>query len=186
MIDKDSNIGTVLYIILGIILAFGVNQGLSIALQTDMPIVAVESNSMVPTFNKGDILVLQGTESPKEADIIVFSVPDRSTPIVHRIVDINPDGTYQTKGDANFGQLPFEKRVTKEQIHGKVISIIPYIGWVKIGLSEIFFNYIMPNYLWVILIVIVAVALFISFFGSDDYYVKREKEHKFRYKPKRK
>jgi len=68
---------SIFYVIVGVILAFGVNQGLAFALSTDMPIVAVESNSMIPTFYKGDILVLQGVPADQimVGDIIVFSPP---------------------------------------------------------------------------------------------------------------
>jgi signal peptidase I len=106
---------------------------------------------MTPTFNRGDILVLQGipAEQLKIGDVIVFSPVTRQTPIVHRIIEINHDGTFQTKGDANSGQLPFEKSIQPEQIHGKEIAIIPYLGWVKIGMNE----FIMPNILWVALII---------------------------------
>jgi signal peptidase len=140
---------SIFYIVVGVVLALGVNQGLALALSTDMPIVAVESNSMVPTFYRGDILILQGL--PKEQlsvnDIIVFSPPNQEMPIVHRIIDINPDGTFQTKGDANAGQLWYEKSIKAPQIHGKAIMIIPLLGWIKIITME----YILPNVVWMIL-----------------------------------
>lgn len=166
-IPKPMN-STVGYVLLGIVLAFLINQGMAFALSTDMPIVAVESNSMIPTFYKGDILVLQGTpvDQLKIGDIIVFSpkgkasgsiigLPigsDGSTPIVHRIVKANPDGSFQTKGDANPGQLYFEKHIEPYQIHGKSVLIIPYLGWVKIGITE----YVVPNALWVAIAAILA------------------------------
>ena len=136
------------YIVLGVVLALGINQGLAFALSTDMPIVAVESNSMVPEFYKGDMLVLQGTQREQitEGDIIVFDPPGGGTPIVHRIVEINPDGTFQTKGDANNGQLYYEKEIDYSQIHGRVVMILPYMGWIKIGMVQ----YLLPNILWVI------------------------------------
>ncbi len=141
------NVSTILYILGGIALAFLINQGLGIALATDMPVVAVESNSMVPTFYKGDLLILQGTlpEQLGEGDVIVFFPEGSGRAIVHRIIEVNPDGTFQTKGDANANQLPFEKRISSEQIHGKKIAIIPWLGWVKIGVMEI----LLPNILWV-------------------------------------
>ena len=132
---------TLLYIVLGIVLAFGINNGLALALSTDLPIVAVESNSMVPTFRQGDILVRQGQPYYAVGDIIVFSHGTGETPVVHRIVQLNPDGTYQTKGDANASQLPFERSIRPENVHGKVTLIIPYLGWIKIGMTE----YILPN-----------------------------------------
>jgi signal peptidase I len=156
---------TVLYIALGILLAFGLNQGLAFGLSTELPIVAVESNSMVPTFQKGDILILQGipAEDLKVEDIVVFNPPNQDIPVVHRIVLINPDGTFQTKGDANNGQLPFEKSIQASQIKGKEIIIIPYLGWVKIGINE----YILPN--------IILIIAFAGVAGAGYYTYKKRK-----------
>lgn len=146
---SDYSNSSIFYIIVGVVLALGINQGLAFALSTDMPIVAVESNSMVPEFYKGDMLVLQGTsqESLSVGDIIVFDPPAGGTPVVHRIVEINDDGTFQTKGDANNGQLYYERNIGYEQIHGMVVLIIPYAGWIKIGMMEFF----IPNLIWVFL-----------------------------------
>lgn len=142
---------SVFYIIFGVALAFGINGGLALALNTDMPVVAVESNSMIPTFSRGDILVLQGipADQLKIGDIIVFSPGPQQIPVVHRIIEINPDNTFQTRGDNNPGQLPFERRIESSQIHGKAILIIPYLGWLKIGLTQ----YVLTNWLLVVLVV---------------------------------
>lgn len=160
---KEIN-GSAAYIILGIILAFGINQGLALALSTDIPVVAVESNSMVPTFQKGDILVLQGVDAENLiiGDIIVFEPLVQETPVVHRVIQINDDGTVQTKGDANSKQLPFEMRIQETQIHGKVISIVPYLGWVKIGMSE----YILPNLHWVIMGAVLIIVLYMIMYNK--------------------
>jgi signal peptidase len=150
---------TIAYIIVGVILAWGINQGMALALSTDMPVVAVESNSMIPVFYKGDILVLTGTVGgPEIGDVVVYSVAGRSVPIVHRIVKVNPDGSYQTKGDANSGQLPFEQHVEESSIHGKVVAIVPYLGWVKLVVSE----YVIPNAAYVIL---AAVLIALVYYG---------------------
>jgi len=139
--EKES-LSTLVYIIVGILLAFGANQALAFGLTTDMPMVAVESNSMVPTFSRGDILILQGVPSNELeiGDVIVFSPPGRATPVVHRLITKNPDGTFQTKGDANSGQLAFEKRIEPAQIHGRSIATIPYLGWIKIGATTLLFE----------------------------------------------
>ncbi|MEM5871806.1 MAG: signal peptidase I, partial [Candidatus Aenigmatarchaeota archaeon] len=161
---------TIVYIFLGVFLAFGINFVLGQALSTDMPVVAVESNSMVPTFSQGDILVVQGVKSNEEykdflkvGDIIVFSVEGRSVPIVHRIIEINPDWTYQTKGDANSGQHQFEKSIKPEQIHGKVIMIIPYLGWVKIGVTEYVIPFLVNNILIVFIGILTVIFLYLMF-----------------------
>ncbi|HDD46204.1 MAG TPA: signal peptidase I [Candidatus Aenigmarchaeota archaeon] len=160
-----------LHVFLGIISAFFINQVFAFALSTDMPIVAVESNSMVPTFYRGDILVIQGVKDPEQyknflkiGDIIVFSPEGHKVPVVHRIVAINPDGTYQTMGDANnHRQFPFEKRIRPEQIHGKMILRIPYLGWVKI----LFMEYLVPNLVPVSIIIgimIISLLIYNSYF----------------------
>ena len=161
---------SIFYIILGVVLALGINWGLAFALNTDMPVVAVESYSMVPTFTKGDILILQGVpaNSLKTGDIIVFSVPQQPTPIVHRIVTINPDQTFQTKGDANTGQLPYEKDIKSSEIHGKAVLIIPYLGWLKIGMME----YFLPNILWFVLTggIIALIYMGVKLYRKDGFF----------------
>lgn len=150
------NVSTIVYIVAGILLAFAINQGMAVVLGTSMPVVAVESNSMVPTFHKGDLLVLQGAlqETLDEGDIIVFIPEGSNRAIVHRIIEVNSDGTFQTKGDANANQLPFEKRISYSQIRGKEIAIIPALGWVKIGVTE----YLLPNILAVVVIIVLVYA----------------------------
>lgn len=155
-ISLEGNLETVLYVIIGVVLALAGNQGLAFALSTEMPVVAVESNSMVPTFYQGDILIIQGVHDPsdyidflKVGDVIVFQPEGRDIPIVHRLVKINADGSFQTLGDANSGnQLPFETHITSDQIKGKMIMIIPYLGWIKIGIM----NYALPNLPLIIII----------------------------------
>jgi len=92
-------------------------------------------------FDKGDIMVLIGRESKdlEVGDVIVYSTGDmKKNPIIHRIVEKSDDDGYsfQTKGDNNFGQLSFEKSITEEQIIGKAVLRVPYLGWVKIMFTE--------------------------------------------------
>jgi signal peptidase I len=164
-IIPEGTLGTIFYVAVGVFLALGINQGLALALSTDMPVVAVESNSMVPTFYKGDILVIQGVADPLQyrnflemGDIIVFSPEGKAIPIVHRLVGKNDDGTFQTMGDANDGrQLPFEKRIEPSQIHGKMLFIIPFLGWIKIGATE----YLLPNIGWLVLAIVTITFLYL-------------------------
>ncbi len=167
-IDMDGTTGTLIYIFIGVFLAFGINIVLGQALSTDMPVVAVESNSMVPTFYQGDILIIQGVSSPENyasfldiGDIIVFSVGGRDVPIVHRIKLINADGSFQTQGDANTAQHPFEKQVFPSQIHGKVIAIVPYLGWVKIGVTEYLIPVLAKNIILVFIICATVMFLYL-------------------------
>ena len=149
---------TIIYIVIGIVLALLVNFGLGAVLSTNTPIVAVESNSMQPTFSRGDILIIQGSnpDQIKQGDIIVFTTTQKGAPIVHRVLTRNADGTFQTKGDANGGQLDFEKSIQTSQILGKEILIVPLLGWVKIFITES----VVPNSLILIIAVVLVVFIY--------------------------
>ncbi|MFW9900640.1 MAG: signal peptidase I, partial [Candidatus Thorarchaeota archaeon] len=97
----------------------------------------------------------------KEGDIIVFDarnlpgwINPPNDPIVHRVVDKWYDGAwfFQTKGDANptIDSAP----VPENRILGVVAGRIPYIGWVKIFLTD--------SGLLIPLLVIVSALLIIS------------------------
>jgi len=91
-------------------------------------------------FLIGDLPIIQGSngnQNYKVGDVIVYSIPGQSIPIIHRIIKINSDGSYMTKGDHNPTLLPFESSVKPEQVHGKVIFIIPKLGYFKVIASEI-------------------------------------------------
>ena len=89
-------------------------------------------------FKVGDMPVVEGSDSYKVGDIVVYSVLGEPAPIIHRIVEVNSDGTYQTRGDHNSGQNPYELKVDARQVHGKVIFIFPKIGYLKVILTRIF------------------------------------------------
>jgi signal peptidase I len=107
-----------------------------------------EKFSMKNGFSKGDIIIVWGRFTPKIGDIIIFKPNSDSTaprPIIHRIVEINEQGIIQTKGDHNKEQLTSsnnlyqtdETNIKKEQIIGKAIFKIPYLGWIKIWFTEL-------------------------------------------------
>jgi len=83
-------------------------------------------------FNKGDIMVLISAKKINIGDAIVFN-GQATEPIIHRVIIINEDGTYQTKGDNNSGSREDEKRISKDKIIGKAVLKIPYLGWIKLG-----------------------------------------------------
>jgi hypothetical protein len=87
-------------------------------------------------FEKGDVLIIKNIpeDQLKIGDVIVYSTSFRKDPIIHRIISLNP---IETKGDANFGQINFEKNIQYSQVHGKAIALTPYIGWIKVGSMEI-------------------------------------------------
>ena len=163
----SGNTGIIIYAILGVVAAFALHKFLGFALQTSLPVVAVVSSSMQHNnpelthyswleknmgYNRsyidsfpfkdgfliGDMPIVQGSDKISVGDVIVYSVPGQSVPIIHRVIKINSDGTYQTKGDNNNSQLVYEQSVSKEQIHGKVIFIIPKLGYFKVFATKLF------------------------------------------------
>ena len=160
--------------------SFLVYFGLQVALNTEAPIVIVVSGSMEPSIREGDLLFVMGTNpedikngtaEDKNGDVIVFDArglwagaPEE--PIVHRVVDkylVGDTWYFRTKGDANW--LPDQALVPESRIIGVVIGGIPYIGWVKIFLTE--------SGLLIPLLVIVSAILVISiirdiFQGEDE------------------
>jgi len=89
-------------------------------------------------FNKGDVFIVKGVpfDNIKVGDVIVYNIPGKSDPIIHRIISIS-DNTLTTKGDANSGQLSFELSVKEEQLKGIAKYRIPYLGWFKVALVEL-------------------------------------------------
>ncbi|MCW7071480.1 MAG: signal peptidase I [Methanophagales archaeon] len=66
---------------------------------------AVTSDSMRPTFERGDLVAMQKIQTtPKEGDIIMFERPDFLLPFIHRVVAVTEEKggkrKVRTKGDA--------------------------------------------------------------------------------------
>jgi signal peptidase len=146
---------------------------LQIALNTSTPMVVVVSGSMEPNINKGDLLFIQGVdpEDIEIGDVIVYDAyglwwgaPE--DPIVHRVVDIEEDDGklyFITKGDAN--ELKDKEPVPENRVLGKVVGRIPYVGWVKIILTD--YGLLFP------VIIILSVPLVVSILWD---LIKGEKE----------
>jgi len=66
----------------------------------------------------------------KVGDVIVYNVAGQSVPIVHRIIKINSDGTFMTKGDHNSNLIVFpgggslESSINCSSIIGRVVNIV--------------------------------------------------------------
>ncbi len=95
--------------------------------------------SMHNGFNKGDIILLLGTnyDDLKIGDILVYQTK-LPYPVIHRIVA--KGDVFETKGDHNAQQIENpqvnEKYITTDQIIGKAWVKIPYLGYVKIYFVE--------------------------------------------------
>lgn len=99
-------------------------------LDTSLPIkiFSVQTGSMKPTINAGDLIIVKRADSYTKGDIITFysgSGSSKST-ITHRIEDINKEGTYITKGDANSASDIDE--IEEDSVIGKYAFRIPLLG----------------------------------------------------------
>lgn len=132
--NKKNNI--VLILIIPLCILIGLVSGIF-----KYHLFAIGSNSMLPTFSKGDAVLIEKLNQEqinnlKKGDIIAYY--HGNIILVHRITNIdtiNEEIFITTKGDNN----PTEDAWTikEEEIYGKVISIIKYIGIPSIELNEL-------------------------------------------------
>ncbi|TXT67748.1 MAG: hypothetical protein BAJALOKI1v1_10011 [Promethearchaeota archaeon] len=178
---------TILLISSAIIAPFLIYYLLQLTLNTSSPMVVVISGSMEPTYSRGDLLFLSG-ENPNDiglGDVIVFDargvwLNPPQEPVVHRVINktfYKGLWWFQTKGDANLfpDQWGYEpsadatpltdpRWLPQTNIIGTVVGHIPYIGWIKLFLTE---NFIYP------LLIIILCVLIISLVYD---YIKKEEE----------
>ncbi|MHA1374675.1 MAG: signal peptidase I [Promethearchaeota archaeon] len=154
---------------------------LQVSLNNQTPIVVVVSGSMTPTINKGDILFVQGRDPSliqkssaveKDGDVIVFNAYKLWSsapldPIVHRVIDkwyTNGSYYFRTQGDAN--SLPDPVPIREDFVIGVVVGGIPFIGWIKIVLTD--------TGLLIPLLVIISALLIISIIRD---FIKEEEKN---------
>jgi signal peptidase I len=91
---------------------------------------AVLTSSMSPTINKGDLVIGASWVEPKLTDIAIYRekavAGNASEDVVHRIVAIDPSGTYTFKGDNNNSDDPTV--VQRREIKGVILLTIPVVG----------------------------------------------------------
>ena len=92
-------------------------------------IYIVETGSMLPEIKIDSMIIVRemGAEKINIGDIITYYGHSGENKITHRVVAIENNGEYFiTRGDANNVDDPLP--VTEENLIGKVIFHIPYIG----------------------------------------------------------
>jgi signal peptidase I len=152
-----------------IVIVFGFWYGCQLALNTHYPALAVVSESMLPTLNIGDVIIVQGVPASQiyanytAGDIIVYRSPSTGKLIVHRAVDKeNTTNGYEftTKGDNNVGaDVPF----SDTYLVGKVIARIPYVGNFVLLVNAL------GNFYYFIIIIIIILNILLSLlFDSDE------------------
>lgn len=121
------------------------------------------TNSMVPDLHVNDIIVVkkETKENIKVGDIVTFR--EGNGTVTHRIIEItNFDGEtkYKTKGDNN--SLEDDKPITYEEIEGKYLFKIRYLGF-----------FITDKISFALLIILI---LIVSFFPYEKINFKKKNE----------
>ena len=88
-------------------------------------LATVESNSMVPSFARGDLLVVGALTDgdPTVGQVVVYQDPTIGL-VVHRVVAVDGE-LVTTQGDANnTADVPFDRSL----IVGRVLAVVPLVG----------------------------------------------------------
>lgn len=171
---KDSRKKIIGFLFLIFFCVFSIFGILIIFLKTDMPLTVVSSESMIPTYYPGDLLIIKHVDEGEilPLDVIVFwpitwgleRTPIPMVPIVHRVINLTRDsnnsfykGTmYQTKGDLFPYIYPYiDPEIPHFCVIGKVIGRIPYMGLPKLWIDALGGNLI------IYMILIILIILFI-------------------------
>lgn len=120
----------------------------------------IVSGSMEPTIKRRDAIVIKRYDEQelKVGDIITYRSEDPyfyGIMITHRIVDITTENgktVYITKGDHN--NTRDRLAVSSKQIYGKVVMVIPKIGYIQ--------TFLATSYGWVIAVVIPCLGIIIA------------------------
>ncbi|KAL7414789.1 putative signal peptidase [Mrakia frigida] len=124
-------------------------KGLSLATNSESPIVVVLSGSMEPAFYRGDLLFLTNPANTPfvVGDITVYKIPGADIPIVHRVIEAHdvphatkPDQLLLTKGDNNdaddIGLYNGAQWLKRDNVVGKVRGFLPFIGYATIAVND--------------------------------------------------
>ena len=98
--------------------------------------LAIGSESMTGTINKGDIVIIDQKECKVEkGKVIAFQ--EQGKIIVHRVERVidEKQGLYKTKGDFNNAEDGWI--LDKRNVIGEVKFTIKFLGWPTVALSEL-------------------------------------------------
>ena len=126
-VKKILKIATLALIALFLIIFLGFYR--PVQLWGDTRYEPVYTGSMEPAIPVGSVVVIKPAdpETLKVGDIICFKTEaEYPTTVTHRIIGITSQG-FITKGDAN--EDPDQWIVKKENVIGKVIAVIPLLGY---------------------------------------------------------
>ena len=98
--------------------------------------LVVLSGSMEPTYHVGSVVYCNKNvdkDNIKAGDAITFRISEEAV-VTHRVVKVNGDGTFVTKGDAN--NTDDGAPVNKANVIGVEVFTIPYIGYIAKNITS--------------------------------------------------
>ncbi|MDD2823108.1 MAG: signal peptidase I [Candidatus Daviesbacteria bacterium] len=125
--------GKILYgiVLITLILVAGLTAFSALTIRGSYKLMIVQSGSMEPFIKTGSIVVIKPEDNYQIGDVITFKDPGKpKITVTHRINEIqNESGmiSFITKGDAN--KSSDAAKISKNQILGKEILSIPWIGY---------------------------------------------------------
>lgn len=102
----------------------------------------VSGDSMEPSIRSGDVALTASESGPFEVGVVVV-FDQGAGRVIHRIVEVESDGSYRTRGDANVSADG--QSVSPDQIVGTGRLLVPFVGlpvhWARTGA-------VVPALLW--------------------------------------
>jgi signal peptidase len=98
--------------------------------------VSITSGSMMPILRIGDVVIAadHGGAVIEPDTIVVYEDPRKHDLVTHRVVEVNPDGSYTTKGDVNGNVDP--QPIPAASIRGEAQWIIPIVGLPRVWVAQ--------------------------------------------------
>jgi signal peptidase I len=95
--------------------------------------VFVRGDSMRPTFDPGDLVVVRQQHHYDVGDVVAFHVPGSKARVIHRITATSPEG-YVLQGDNRPGPDPWTP--SDDEVAGRQVLRIPGLGARLISLAQ--------------------------------------------------
>jgi signal peptidase I len=96
---------------------------LIVAHQRGWQFLSAQSNSMVPSFGRGDMLVVKPTDALQIGAVISYHNPKSPQMIIsHRLIEKQPNGQLVTAGDATGSH---DVPISQSAVLGQALAVVP-------------------------------------------------------------
>lgn len=100
-----------------------ISVGVLVVVSALMLRVAIASGgSMAPALVSGDVCIAARRLAPRQGDIVLYE-RDGDSPVLHRVIALDPNGDVRTAGDAN--KHIDRDPVPSQCVKGRVVVVFP-------------------------------------------------------------